>query len=377
MMVGIDASNIRVGGGLTHLKELLSSVDIGKFGIDKIVIWSCKSTLKEIEDKPWLKKCTEEVMEKNYLQRALWQHKKLHVKLNKEKCDILFVPGGSFTTHFRPVVTMSQNLLPFALRTVISYGISLSILKFFLLRFVQSFSFKNANGTIFLTEYAKGTVLKVTGTLKGFTKVIPHGIEKKFFSNLRPQLKINEFSNVDPFQLLYVSNIEPYKHQSQVIDAVALLHSEGFPVNLKLIGSANSDMMLRRLKKKIQCIDPGGEFVQYTGMTPHEQLRSEYSKANIFVFASSCETFGMSLLEAMASGLPIACSSRPPMSDILGDAGVYFDPEDPTSITNAIRELLLSTELRNVMAKKAKERANKFTWEQCAHDTFQFLSDCI
>ena len=67
MRVGIDASNIREGGGLTHLKELLSSVDIGKFEIDIIVIWSCITTLKEIEDKPWLKKYTEEVMEKNYL----------------------------------------------------------------------------------------------------------------------------------------------------------------------------------------------------------------------------------------------------------------------------------------------------------------------
>ena len=94
MRLGIDASNIRVGGGLKHLKELLRSVEIGKFDIEKIVIWSCKTTLKDIEEKPWLKKCSEPVMEQNYLQRALWQYKKLNVELvNKE--------SGSFLHQFK------------------------------------------------------------------------------------------------------------------------------------------------------------------------------------------------------------------------------------------------------------------------------------
>ena len=129
MILGIDASNIRVGGGLTHLKEILRSVDIEKHDIEKMVIWSSENTLNEIEDRRWLKKCSEPVMEKNYLQRALWQHKKLDFKLTEEKCDILFVPGGVFTTKFRPVVTMSQNLIPFKSNEILRYGVSLLTIK--------------------------------------------------------------------------------------------------------------------------------------------------------------------------------------------------------------------------------------------------------
>ena len=65
MILGIDASNIRVGGGLTHLKEILRSVDIEKHDIEKIVIWSSENTLNEIEERHWLKKCSEPVMAKN------------------------------------------------------------------------------------------------------------------------------------------------------------------------------------------------------------------------------------------------------------------------------------------------------------------------
>ena len=57
MKLGIDASNIRSGGGLTHLKGLLMSVDFEKFGIEKIVIWSCKATLDEIEEKLQIQVC--------------------------------------------------------------------------------------------------------------------------------------------------------------------------------------------------------------------------------------------------------------------------------------------------------------------------------
>ncbi|SVD80656.1 uncharacterized protein METZ01_LOCUS433510, partial [marine metagenome] len=88
LKLGIDASNIRTGGGLVHLKEILRTVDIEKYNIEKVIIWSCKKTLHEIEEKPWLKKCCEPVMEQSYLHRAIWQQKKLHSKLKEEKCDI-------------------------------------------------------------------------------------------------------------------------------------------------------------------------------------------------------------------------------------------------------------------------------------------------
>jgi glycosyltransferase involved in cell wall biosynthesis len=376
LIIGIDASNIRAGGGLVHLVNILKFLDVEKFNIEKIVIWSCKNTLNKIEEYAWLKKCSESVMEKNYLHRALWQRKILPLQLNDENCDILFVPGGSFDTKYRPVVTMSQNLIPFELTELCRYGFSLQTIKFILLRFIQSLSFKSANGTIFLTEYAKDAVLKVTQSLKGETLVIPHGIEKGFFLHPRPQLNINEFSSEFPYKLLYVSSIEPYKHHFQVIDAVAKLRADGIPVVLKLIGGAKPNDV-NRIKKKIQIIDPLGEFIEYCGSVSHEDLPIEYNSANIFVFASSCETMGITLMEGMASGLPIVCSKKRPMFDILGDAGVYFDPENADSISDAILKLIRSPELRVKNAEMAFEKAQIYSWSLCAESTFSFLSHVL
>ena len=84
-------------------------------------------------------------------------------------------------------------------------------------------------------------------------------------------------------------------------------------------------------------LDPDGDFITYKGTVPHEQLNAHYAAANLCVFASSCENMPNILLEGMASGLPIACSNRGPMSEILGDAGLYFDPEVVDSIAEAIR----------------------------------------
>ncbi len=75
----------------------------------------------------------------------------------------------------------------------------------------------------------------------------------------------------------------------------------------------------------------------------------------------------------MTNLLPIACSHMGPMPEVLGDAGLYFDPEDPNSIARALRELMKSPELRAQLAQVAFDRAQTFSWKRCADETFGFL----
>ena len=82
----------------------------------------------------------------------------------------------------------------------------------------------------------------------------------------------------------------------------------------------------------------------------------------------------MSLLESMASGLPIACSNYGPFIEILGEAGVYFDPEDQFSICNSLLKLIGSTSLRAKNAKIAFEKSKKFTWVKCSDKTFDLIT---
>jgi glycosyltransferase involved in cell wall biosynthesis len=121
-------------------------------------------------------------------------------------------------------------------------------------------------------------------------------------------------------------------------------------------------------------IDPEGGFVRYAGMLPYEALHALYAEANLCLFASSCEAFGQIVTEAMSAGLPIACSNRSAMPEILGNAGVYFDPENPDDIANTIIKLIESPELRAQKAQAAFERAKQYSWLRCADETFYFLA---
>jgi glycosyltransferase involved in cell wall biosynthesis len=80
------------------------------------------------------------------------------------------------------------------------------------------------------------------------------------------------------------------------------------------------------------------------------------------------------LLESMAAGLPIACSNMGPMPEMLGEAGVYFNPEQPDRIALAIRQLIDSRQLRADLAELAFQQAQLYSWQRCAAETFNFLA---
>jgi glycosyltransferase involved in cell wall biosynthesis len=132
---------------------------------------------------------------------------------------------------------------------------------------------------------------------------------------------------------------------------------------------------MERLNGTLARHDPTGEVVRYAGVVPHNEMHLRYKQADLALFASSCETFGQIVTEAMSAGLPIACSNRSAMPELLGDAGVYFDPENPEDIANAVKRLIDSPELRAEKAWAAFERVQQYSWPRCADETFSFLRD--
>jgi len=264
-------------------------------------------------------------------------------------------------------------MLPFEWRELRRYGWSWVTLKLLILRFVQARTFRRASGLIFLTQYARSMVMHVIKTTDGDIAMIPHGVNELFIHPPREQVPINRYSVTRPFRVVYVSIIDVYKHQWHVAKAVAKLRREGFPVVLDLVGPAYASA-LNWLKKTMNRIDPAGEFVQYSGPALYDKLHLKYAQADLCLFASSCENMPNILLEGMASGLPIACSNRGPMPEVLGETGVYFDPENPEDIARALRKLIDSPELRTKTAKASFERAQSYSWKRCAQETFAFLS---
>lgn len=372
MIIGIDATNLRSGGGVTHLVELLQAARPGELGIERIVIWANSSTLKAVESKPWLLKRNPNALERSLVHRVLWQRYKLSSDAKKEGCDVLFVPGGSFIGDFFPIVTMSQNLLPFETVELIRFGWSFTSIRLLMLRLVQSRTFRQASGVIFLSQYAQDIVLKVVGNINGQTEIISHGINQRFNKKPKTQREIKSYSEADPYRIIYVSIINNYKHQWHVVEAIASLRGQGLPIVLDLVGPSYPPA-LRRLNKVIDRVDNSRSWINYCGNISFGELHHQYNNADAGLFASSCENLPIILLENMASGLPIVCSNRGPMPEVLGNTGLYFDPEQPRDIALAVRRLIDSPQLRTDLANSSYKLSSKYVWSNTAQKTLTFL----
>lgn len=372
--IGVDGSNLRSGGSITHLSEILKYELPPTF--DTIVVWGGRTLVDRLpESGARLQVIHDPQLDGSLWQRMRWKRKRLPQLLRDADCNLLYVPAGACTQNFLPVVTMSRNLLPFEPREYRRFGwVSWMFHKMRLLQRSQVRSFRRADGVLFLTEYARSTVTKLTGPLTGRNQIVPHGVDDRFRLPPRPQRPASEYSAREPFRFLYVSKIDAPKHQWQVAKAVGRLRAEGLPVTLDLVGPVDWPPGMKRLQSVLNEVDPSGEFIRHRAGVPHHELPAVYHSADAFVFASSCENMPNILLEAMAAGLPIASADRGPMPEMLGDGGVYFDPEHVGSIAAALRLVFTDNELRAKTSAHSYQQANHYSWEKCARETFAFLS---
>jgi len=369
MIFGIDASNIREGGGLTHLKSILQFANPEQFGVSKIVIWSSQKTLNQLPNLSFVEKKTHTLLNRSTIHAFLFQYLKLKKLAKKEKCQVIFAPGGTFISSFRPFVTMSQNMLPFEWEEAKNYGWKMR-LRLKILHYTQARTFRKANGLIFLTNYAKDYISNAI-KLKDDNVIIPHGVTPAFKQKPKIQKRPSDFSNDNPFEMLYVSYITVYKHQWNVAEAVCQLNQEGFPIRIKFIGSILDSF--EKFKDILEKYPNSKKYIEYISGLPHEELIFHYHISDAFIFASTCENMPIILIEAMSAGLPIISSSYGPMPEVLGSSGIYFDPRDVKSIKDAIKLLYENEKVREIIANDSYDKAIKYTWENCSNNTLDYI----
>ena len=113
--------------------------------------------------------------------------------------------------------------------------------------------------------------------------------------------------------------------------------------------------------------------VEFPGWVPREHLYDLYARAWAFIYPSRFEGFGLPLLEAMAAGVPTACSAIEPLSSIAGDAAVQFDPDDPAAIERAMLRVTEDQPLRQRLMRAGPLRAAEFSWTATARTTLAAL----
>ncbi len=127
--------------------------------------------------------------------------------------------------------------------------------------------------------------------------------------------------------------------------------------------------------KETALSDSHKAFVTQTGFVPQKELRANLVTSNLFVFVSSCQNMPVSLLEAMAFGLPITCSNRDPVPEIHADGGVCFDSGKPGSIAAAAEQLTTESALREGVGRRAKQLSEQYSWSRCAEETWKFIGE--
>lgn len=371
IVVGVDASRNRSGGARAHLFGLISHGNPFAFGIHRVHLWAYKSLLDAIPEQPWLVKHSPRALEKSLIHQVIWQIFQLPAEARDVGCDIMLNTDAGTMSSICPSVTMSRDMLSYEPGEIQRYGWSKARLRLILLRYIQNRSLRQADGAVFLTRYAAETIQKSCGPLPRVA-FIPHGVGQNFQA-ITPTLPF-PINGERSIRLLYISNAAWYKHQWMVIRAVKQLRNLGIDVILTLVGGGSGPAQVK-LRQQMALSDPEGEFVTQREFVPQADLPGYLAEADIFIFASSCENMPNTLVEAMAAGLPIACSRRGPMPEVLEDGGEYFDPELPESIANALQRLIEDENLRRKLSARAKTLSTRYSWDRCARETWSFLAE--
>ena len=362
----INALSALQGGGQTYILNLLDDVAKENIHIILLVSEKNKHVFSHISGIEFL---VLDSWGKSVLKRTLWETFVLPNYLKRNKIAVLFSPGGIiplglFKNKNVKLVTTCQNMLPF-LPEQIKKAETFSLkIKFIILFFVQSFSFKKSDLVIFLSQYAQSLISKKI-SLKAQSVIIPHGLSKLFWE---------EKKKIDKDYVLYVSSFFNYKSQAVLIEAWHQLKKKypTFTPKLLLIGDCSTEYG-KAVQDQVKKYDLENEVV-FLGIIPYETIASYTQSSKLNIFASTCENCPNILLEYMASKKPILCSLWEPMPEFAEDTVIYFNPEVVSDVFAKLENALLkNTYNLEELAVASYQLSKKYDWRITRKKTWKAI----
>ncbi len=175
--------------------------------------------------------------------------------------------------------------------------------------------------------------------------------------------------------VLSLATLEPRKNQISIIEAYEA-YRDGTKDAIHLVIGGGAGWKSRPILKAAKQSKYAKE-IHLIGYVSEEQKAGLYRTAQVFVFPSFYEGFGLPVLEAMAAGCPVITSHTSSLPELVQDAALLIDPYNVNDSAQAIRQVLSSHTLRQNMIKRGKERAKEFSWEKTARKTQEILSKII
>lgn len=276
----------------------------------------------------------------------------------------------------KPYVLTVLDLIPLVLKDL--YAAEKGGMRFKFARWLEIQAIKNAALLLAISEHTKKDIVRVLGISPEKVVVTPLGVDESFFRPVAPSREsvlAKHGVATDRQTILYVGGIDPRKNWSGMMETLALVKARAIqsrqnPPQLLLAGKISKDLQYPRMMSRVSelgiadCVFP-------LGFVEDGDLINLLCCCDLFIFPSIYEGFGLPPLEAMAAGAPVVSSNRSSMPEVLGDAALQADPENPREFAEAAWAVLSDKHLAQRLRVAGPQQARKFTWARTAELTRQ------
>jgi glycosyltransferase involved in cell wall biosynthesis len=226
------------------------------------------------------------------------------------------------------------------------------------------FATHRSDRVLTVSEASKRDILRYFHVPEGKIDVIYNAIDERFGEPPAPEEieRVRDRYQLNAPYVLYAGNIKPHKNLERLIEAFHMLRRGDLEhVKMLIIGDEISKYAtLRRAVHRYKL----HKHVRFFGFVPDKTLAVFYRLARAFVFPSLYEGFGLPPLEAMASGTPVITSNISSLPEVVGNAALLIDPYDASAIADAMRRVLLDSDLREELRQRGLRRVAEFSWER-------------
>ncbi len=292
---------------------------------------------------------------KNY---NLWEQVEIPWKVRSLKNYLYFSPHYVFPVSLRQrLVVTVHDLIHFKFPWFFRPGVKVRIARFFLQQ-IRS----RAELVFTVSETTARDLAEMFSIPIEIIKIIHNGVAQEFFT-------LPRFPSPLPFPyILYVGNWKPHKNLPTLLHAFSLLHGRYPELRLVLVGLTREPELRREIARwRLE------ESVLPLGFLPPDEVIRYLDGALFFVFPSLYEGFGLPPLEAMARGRAVISSPGGSLSEVLGEAALFFDPASAEDLAAKMEQLITDETLRQSYEEKGKERSRLFSWERSIAQHIHFL----